>query len=78
MTIEIPLRYRMHHLAFTICCGIFAAALGLPSGRTPAAASIHVWEKQELTFHSARTFANPYTDATVWVDLKGPGIDKRV
>jgi uncharacterized protein DUF4038/uncharacterized protein DUF5060/collagenase-like protein with putative collagen-binding domain len=68
----------MHHLAFTICCGIFAAALGLPSGRTPAAASIHVWEKQELTFHSARTFANPYTDATVWVDLKGPGIDKRV
>ena len=44
----------------------------------PAPAAVHVWEKQELTFTSARSFANPYTDAVVWVDLTGPGFKKRV
>lgn len=41
-------------------------------------APIHVWEKQELTFTSARAFANAYTDVTVWVDLTGPNFKKRV
>ena len=40
--------------------------------------SIHIWEKKELTFISAQTFSNPYKDATVWVDLTGPGFEKRV
>ena len=43
-----------------------------------AAAPVHVWEKQELTFTAARTYANPYTDASVWVDLTGPDFHKRV
>lgn len=43
-----------------------------------ATESIHTWEKKELTFVSAQTFSNPYTDATVWVDLTGPGFQKRV
>ena len=43
-----------------------------------AAAPVHVWEKQELTFTSTRTFPNPYTDVRVWVDLAGPGFRKRV
>ena len=43
-----------------------------------AAAPAHVWEKQEIALTSARSFANPYTDATVWVDLSGPGFHKRV
>ena len=38
----------------------------------------HVWEKVELSFTSAQTFANAYVDATVWVDLTGPGFSKRV
>jgi hypothetical protein len=45
----------------------------------PAAlASVHVWEKQELTFTASRDFANPYTEVTVWADLSGPGFQKRV
>ena len=44
----------------------------------PAFAAVHVWEKQELTFTSARSFSNPYTEVTVWVDLAGPGFKKRV
>src|SRR5208282_4934141 len=43
-----------------------------------AHAAVHVWEKQELTFTSERSFSNPYTDVTVWVDLKGPHFSKRV
>ena len=35
----------------------------------PAWGAVHVWEKQEITLTAARTFANPYTDVTVWVDL---------
>src|SRR5881275_2094547 len=47
----------------------------------PAAASAkppRVWERQELTFTANRNVANPYTDVTFWVDLKGPGFAKRV
>jgi len=43
-----------------------------------AASTVHVWEKQDLTFTSAASYANPYTDATVWVDLRGPDFEKRV
>jgi hypothetical protein len=44
----------------------------------PTPAPTHVWEKQELVFTATRDVANPYTDVTVWVDLKGPGFAKRV
>ncbi len=37
----------------------------------------HVWEKVEITLKAKAKYNNPYTDATVWVDLKGPGFDKR-
>ena len=38
----------------------------------------HVWEKVELTLTANRSFPNPYTDVIVWVDLTGPGFNKRV
>lgn len=44
----------------------------------PAAGTVHVWEKQELTFTCAGAYANPYTDVVVWVDLTGPRFQKRV
>src|SRR5260370_41443758 len=44
----------------------------------PAWPASRVWEKQELTFTASRDFPNPYTDATVWVDLTGPNFSKRV
>ncbi|HVZ64404.1 MAG TPA: DUF4038 domain-containing protein [Lacunisphaera sp.] len=56
--------------AFVASCLALASAL--------AAAPVHVWEKQELTFTAANTYANAYTDVVVWVDLKGPGFAKRV
>ncbi|HXR07883.1 MAG TPA: DUF4038 domain-containing protein [Candidatus Acidoferrum sp.] len=37
----------------------------------------HVWEKVEISLRAQTAHANPYTDVLVWVDLKGPGFDKR-
>ena len=37
-----------------------------------------MWEKLELTFEAARDYDNPYVEATVWVDLEGPGFSRRV
>ncbi|HEY0281073.1 MAG TPA: DUF5060 domain-containing protein [Rhizomicrobium sp.] len=38
----------------------------------------HVWEMQEIILQSQRDYANPYADVECWIDLKGPGFDKRV
>ncbi len=42
------------------------------------AATTHVWEKQELTFTAVNHYNNPYIDVTIWVDLIGPGFNKRI
>ena len=39
---------------------------------------VHVWDKHEIALTSEHSFQNPYTDVTVWVDLTGPGFNKRV
>ena len=52
------------------------AAIALPTAMA-AAGEVHVWEKIELTFHAQGQYANPYTNVVVWVDLRGPGFDKR-
>src|ERR1700690_3348402 len=52
--------------------------LALAASTMPAPAAVHPWEKQELTFTSARAWANPYTDVTVFVDLTGPNFQKRI
>jgi hypothetical protein len=38
----------------------------------------HVWETQEVVLQSAHTYANPYKDVRCWIELTGPGFDKRV
>ena len=47
------------------------------SGTSEDVKSYHVWEKIEITLTSRKTIENPYRDMTVWVDLKGPGFNKR-
>ncbi|GHV53755.1 hypothetical protein AGMMS49579_13080 [Spirochaetia bacterium] len=37
-----------------------------------------VWEVQELSLNAAEKYENPYRDIDVWIDLKGPGFEKRV
>ncbi len=52
---------------------VFVSALAPVQGAAP----VHVFEKVELTFTATGTYANPYTDVEVWVDLKGPDFNKR-
>jgi len=59
----------MARLLFPLC-----SVAAMASGASP----VHVWEKQEVTLTAARSFANPYTEVTVWVDLTGPDFKKRV
>ena len=47
------------------------------TGTSENVKSFHVWEKVEITLKSGKTFENPYRDVKVWVDLRGPGFDKR-
>ena len=57
---------------------LFAAAAFLPGiCNTGFAGDYHVWEKVEITLHSERHYDNPYTEVEVWVDLEGPGFEKR-
>ncbi len=51
-------------------------AIAFPTAMA-AADEVPVWEKVELTFPAGNQYANPYTNVEVWVDLKGPGFDKR-
>lgn len=39
---------------------------------------VHVWERMEVTLYAERAYANPYTDVDFWVDLAGPGGQRRV
>lgn len=50
--------------------------MALPLNR--CGSTLHLWERAEIEFHSSRTYENPYTDVTMWVDLSGPGFEKRV
>ena len=38
----------------------------------------HTWEKVEVTLHATRSYASPYLEVDVWVDLEGPGYSQRV
>ena len=57
--------------------------LALAGFAAPARAALsqdkaHVWEMQEIILEAQHDYANPYVDVLCWIDLKGPGFDKRV
>jgi len=56
-----------------LCLLWFCAAFGL----APLRAAVHTWEKVEMVFEARNTYANPYAGVVVWVDLKGPGFERR-
>jgi len=37
----------------------------------------HLWEKVEIRLSAENTYADPYNEVEVWVDLEGPGFQKR-
>ena len=55
-------------------CAAVVADDTLPSAKGK---TCHVWEKVEIVLAAKAKYENPYTEVTVWVDLKGPGFAKR-
>ena len=47
------------------------------SSHAAGAEECHVWQKVEITLHAEKSHENPYKDIEVWVDLQGPGFNKR-
>ena len=69
LTGELSMRFlKQVPLIFIISAGSIMAA---PN-------TVHVWEKQELTFNAANAYKNAYLDVILWVDLTGPGFNKRI
>jgi hypothetical protein len=50
-------------------------ALSAPAFAQP---SPHVWELQEIELRAQKAYGNPYVDVECWVDLRGPGFERRV
>ena len=57
--------------------GLALVTVALPQARPPARVA-HVWERQEITLLAQNSYPNPYLSVDVWVDLTGPGFQKRV
>jgi hypothetical protein len=39
---------------------------------------VHVFEIKEITLEAKNKYQNPYTEIECWLDLKGPGFNKRI
>ena len=70
------MRNRTRQMALGMAFAIELLAMTCHS-ETCHAETRHVWEKVEVTLESERQYENAYTDVRVWVDLKGPGYDRR-
>jgi len=44
----------------------------------PAESNKHIWELHEIELHASKSYANPYVDVEIWVELTGPGFARRV
>ena len=53
------------------------AVLVALSSPVVAESNPRVWEKVEVTLRAQNPYTNAYAQVVVWVDLKGPGFDKR-
>ena len=57
---------------------LLAALWAFPAGLLAAGPdTVHVWQKVEITLAAQNSYGNPYREVSVWVDLAGPGFQKR-
>jgi len=65
--------------ALLLGCAVLPAwAEDITPRSTLSRGAAHVWETQEITLRAARDYENPYVDVVCWIDLEGPGFEKRV
>ncbi|MCH7558872.1 MAG: DUF4038 domain-containing protein [Planctomycetes bacterium] len=68
--------YRVSRSGFLLTL-FAAAAFLLGTFSVGFAGAAQVWEKVEITLYAEKSYENPYKEVEVWVDLKGPGFEKR-
>ncbi|RVT45314.1 DUF4038 domain-containing protein [Rheinheimera sediminis] len=61
-----------------LCAVIALVGCTTPPANTAAQHQIHTWQMQEIVLLAEKPYQNYYTDVDMWVQLKGPGFDKRV
>jgi len=61
-----------------LCAAMTLGGCTAPSTNKAAQNQIHTWQMQEIVLHAEKSYPNYYTDVDMWVQLKGPGFDKRV
>src|SRR3990167_3814158 len=61
-----------------LVAAIALAGCTTSSANTAAPNQIHTWQTQEIVLLAEKSYPNYYTDVDMWVQLKGPGFDKRV
>ena len=61
-----------------LCAAIGLMSCAAPSIKSAQQTQIHAWETQEIVLLAEKSYQNYYTDVDMWVQLKGPGFDKRV
>ncbi len=59
----------------SILISLFISSCNITLAKT---VKIHVWEMKEIKLKAEKTYKNYYADVTCWVELKGPGFDKRI
>ena len=72
------MNYPVKNLLILFLCLIFADLLYGQNIRLKPDRWIHPWEMVEILLEAEEEYENPYNEVTVWVDLKGPGFDKRI
>jgi len=63
--------------AIFVLASLVVMTVFMGTGNAAFADTYHVWEKVEIVLHAEKSYKNPYKEAQVWVDLKGPGLNKR-
>ncbi|HUS73257.1 MAG TPA: DUF4038 domain-containing protein [Sedimentisphaerales bacterium] len=64
-------------LLFLFAVTAFSSGLSNFVFAAAPADTYHVWEKVEITLDASKSYKNAYREVEVWVDLKGPGLNKR-
>jgi len=59
-------------LTFFVAITVFSGMFNIVFADT-----YHAWEKVEIILRAKESYKNPYKETEVWVDLKGPGFEKR-
>jgi len=67
----------MNRMVSTVLLSVFLVASGTGGFSPMFARDVGVWEKVEIVLEAERSYRNPYKEVEVWVDLKGPGFEKR-